>query len=215
MRSILENPGTIYAEAYSKLKTSIKYSSVDKNKKVFLLTSSDKGEGKTTTTANLAISLSLDNKKVLLIDCDLRRPSLHKYLKIESFEGLTEVLIGDISIEKAIGKIKENLYFLPAGNRPPNPAEIVGSEEFEILLQRLKEKFDYIIIDTPPIGFVADAQILSSKVDGVILVVRYGSTKKSELVSCKEALELVGGKLIGSIINGAERERDYKYYHYY
>ena len=94
MKNILENPTTIYAEAYSKLKTSIKYSSADKNNKVFLITSSEKGEGKSTTATNLAISLSFDKKKVLLVDCDLRRPSLHKYLRISGECGLTEVITG-------------------------------------------------------------------------------------------------------------------------
>lgn len=214
MKNILENPTTIYAEAYSKLKTSIKYSSADKNNKVFLITSSEKGEGKSTTATNLAISLSFDKKKVLLVDCDLRRSSLHKYLRISGECGLTEVITGETNVEKAIVNIKDNLFFLPSGNRPPNPAELLGSENFELMLKELKDIFDYIIIDSPPLRVVADAQILSSKVDGVILVVKYGFTKKDELLVCRETLELVGGKLIGTVINGDKKENDYKYYYY-
>lgn len=214
MPSILDDPKSYYAEAFRTIKTNIKYSSADKHKKVLLVTSTEAGEGKSTISANLALSLSQDNKKVIIIDGDLRKPSVHKQFRISGSVGLTEVLIGEQSLDSVKYKINPYLYAIVSGHIPPNPAELLASEEMEKVIEKLREEYDYVIIDTNPIGLVADAQILSSKVDGVILVARYEKTKKENLLSCKKMIDQVGGNTIGVILNGIDEKKG-KYYYYY
>ena len=214
MVNILNNPKSLYAEAIRTIKTNIKYSSADRNKKVILITSSEAGEGKSTISANLALSLSQDNKKVILIDGDLRKPSVHRQFRISAKEGLSEVLIGEKELEKTKVKIDDNLDIIPSGHIPPNPAELLASDKMEEILNTLREEYDYIIIDTNPLGIVADSQILSSKVDGVVLVAKYGSSKKENLITCKKLIDQVGGKVIGVVINMVNSNNN-KYYYYY
>ncbi len=214
MPSILDDPKSYYAEAFRTIKTNIKYSSADKHKKVLLVTSTEAGEGKSTISSNLALSLSQDNKKVIIIDGDLRKPSVHKQFRISGSVGLTELLIGEEALEKIKHKINPYLDAIASGHIPPNPAELLASEEMEKLINKLREEYDYVIIDTNPIGLVADAQILSSKVDGVILVARYEKTKKENLLSCKKMIDQVGGNTIGVVLNGIDEKRG-KYYYYY
>ena len=214
MPSILDDPKSYYAEAFRTIKTNIKYSSADKHKKVLLVTSTEAGEGKSTISSNLALSLSQDNKKVIIIDGDLRKPSVHKQFRISGSVGLTELLIGEEALEKIKHKINPYLDAIASGHIPPNPAELLASEEMEKVIEKLREDYDYVIIDTNPIGLVADAQILSSKVDGVILVARYEKTKKENLLSCKKMIDQVGGNTIGVVLNGIDEKRG-KYYYYY
>ena len=214
MPSILDDPKSYYAEAFRTIKTNIKYSSADKHKKVLLVTSTEAGEGKSTISSNLALSLSQDNKKVIIIDGDLRKPSVHKQFRISGSVGLTELLIGEEALEKIKHKINPYLDAIASGHIPPNPAELLASEEMEKVIEKLREEYDYVIIDTNPIGLVADAQILSSKVDGVILVARYEKTKKENLLSCEKMIDKVGGNTIGVVLNGIDEKRG-KYYYYY
>ena len=215
MPSILDDPKSYYAEAFRTIKTNIKYSSADKHKKVILVTSTEAGEGKSTISSNLALSLSQDNKKIVIVDGDLRKPSIHKQFRISgSSAGLTEVLIGEQSLSSVKFKINPYLDAITSGHIPPNPAELLASEEMEKLIKNLKEEYDYVIIDTNPIGLVADAQILSSKVDGVILVARYEKTKKENLFNCKKMIDQVGGNTIGVVLNGIDEKKG-KYYYYY
>lgn len=214
MPNILDDPKSYYAEAFRTIKTNIKYSSADKHKKVLLVTSTEAGEGKSTISSNLALSLSQDNKKVIIIDGDLRKPSVHKQFGISGSVGLTELLIGEKSINDIKHKVNPYLDAVTSGHIPPNPAELLASEEMEKLIEKLREEYDYVIIDTNPIGLVADAQILSSKVDGVILVARYEKTKKENLLSCKKMIDQVGGNTIGVVLNGIDEKRG-KYYYYY
>ena len=214
MPSILDDPKSYYAEAFRTIKTNIKYSSADKHKKVLLVTSTEAGEGKSTISSNLALSLSQDNKKVIIIDGDLRKPSVHKQFRISGSVGLTELLIGEEALEKIKHKINPYLDAIASGHIPPNPAELLASEEMEKVIEKLREEYDYVIIYTNPIGLVEDAQILSSKVDGVILVARYEKTKKENLLSCKKMIDQVGGNTIGVVLNGIDEKRG-KYYYYY
>jgi len=207
MPNILDDPKSYYAEAFRTIKTNIKYSSADKHKKVLLVTSTEAGEGKSTISSNLALSLSQDNKKVIIIDGDLRKPSVHKQFGISGSVGLTELLIGEKSINDIKHKVNPYLDAVTSGHIPPNPAELLASEEMEKLIEKLREEYDYVIIDTNPIGLVADAQILSSKVDGVILVARYEKTKKENLLSCKKMIDQVGGNTIGVVLNGIDEKR--------
>ena len=190
---------------------------MDQNTKTILVTSSDKNEGKTTTVSNLAVSFANLNKKVLLIDCDLRNASIHKMFKINNIYGLTDILAKDRAVDKCIQKTElENLYVLTAGSTPPNPAEILSSEKMKNLIEDLKNIYDYIFIDTPPIGLVTDAGVLSSFIDGVVLVVKSESIEKKYLEETKKKLDAVDARILGAILNSYKSEqKDYNYYSYY
>ena len=214
MLIVEKQPKSIPAESYRSLRTNIQYSSFDKEVKRILVTSSEPGEGKTTTVVNLALAFSQDEKKVIVIDCDLRKPSIHKQFRISNNIGLSDVVIDNSKLKKAINKHNEYLDILPSGKIPPNPSELLGSKAMENLLNELEEEYDIIIIDTPPVQAVTDSQILSTKVDGVILVVRAERTKKDSVKLAKAALEKVNAHILGVVLNGEERTRS-KYYYYY
>ena len=208
------NSKTIVAESYRTLRTNIQYSSFDKPIKSIVITSSEPGEGKSTTSSNLALSFAQEGKKVILIDCDLRKPVLHKEFQISNSRGLSEFLIGNVEFSKVVYKHESGLHVLPSGLVPPNPAEMLASMAMEHLLTQLEEKYDYIILDTPPVNAVTDSKILSTKVDGTILVVKYGYTKKDAVMEAVKGLRAVNANIIGTVFNGEENKTG-KYYHYY
>ena len=219
MKAIISynDPKSVISEQYRAIRTNIEYSNVDQNTKTILVTSSDKNEGKTTTVSNLAVSFANLNKKVLLIDCDLRNASIHKMFKINNIYGLTDILAKDRAVDKCIQETElENLYVLTAGAIPPNPAEILSSEKMKNLIEDLKNIYDYIFIDTPPIGLVTDAGVLSSFIDGVVLVVKSESVEKKYLEETKKKLDAVDARILGAILNAYKSEqKDYNYYSYY
>ena len=219
MKAIISynDPKSVISEQYRAIRTNIEYSNVDQNTKTILVTSSDKNEGKTTTVSNLAVSFANLNKKVLLIDCDLRNASIHKMFKINNIYGLTDILAKDRAVDKCIQETElKNLYVLTAGATPPNPAEILSSEKMKNLIEDLKNIYDYIFIDTPPIGLVTDAGALSSFIDGVVLVVKSESVEKKYLEETKKKLDAVDARILGAILNSYKSEqKDYNYYSYY
>lgn len=209
-----QKPKSIESEAYKTLRTSIQYSSFNKQLKTMLITSSEKEEGKSTVSGNLALSFAQNNKKIILVDCDLRRPSIHKKFKISNLIGLSEVLIGKISLEETIQRYNDNLDILSSGKIPPNPSEMLSSNAMNNLIETLKEKYDIVILDSAPLQAVTDAQILATKVDGTILVVRAERTKKESIIECKNRLDKVGANIIGTVLNAVENNRG-KYYYYW
>ena len=209
-----KEPKSIVAESYRTLRTNIQYSSFDKEYKIIVVTSSDPGEGKSTTAGNLALSMAQDDKKVILIDCDLRKPSLHKKFKVSNLVGLSDVIIGKTDLVKAVHKYSKNLVLLTSGKIPPNPSEMLSSKIMESLLETLRESFDYIILDTPPVQAVTDSQILSTKADGTILVVRAEKTKRESVQNAVNLLKKVNANIIGIVLNGVDSSRN-KYYYYY
>ena len=209
-----EKPKSIAAEAYRTLRTNIQYSSFDEEIRTIVVTSSEPGEGKSTTAGNIAISFAQAAKKTVIIDCDLRKPSLHKKFKISNIGGLSDILIGKEKIDDVIHHFNEELDVITSGKLPPNPAEMLGSRTMERLLVALKERYDIIILDTAPLQAVTDAQILSTKSDGIILVVRAHATKRESVIQAKGLIEKVGGKILGTVSNGVENTRG-KYYYYY
>ena len=219
MKAIISynDPKSVISEQYRAIRTNIEYSNVDQNTKTILVTSSDKNEGKTTTVSNLAVSFANLNKKVLLIDCDLRNASIHKMFRLNNIYGLTDILAKDRAVDKCIQETElENLYVLTAGATPPNPAEILSSEKMKNLIEDLKNIYDYIFIDTPPIGLVTDAGVLSSFIDGVVLVVKSESVEKKYLEETKKKLDAVDARILGAILNSYKSEqKDYNYYSYY
>lgn len=207
-------PKSISAEKYRVLRTNIQYSSIDKEIRRIVVTSAEPGEGKSTTAGNLALAFSQDNKKVLLIDCDLRKPSVHKKFKISNTLGLSDVIINKEKIQEAIQERNENLDVLSAGKLPPNPSELLGSVTMDKLLEYFETIYDVIILDSPPLHAVTDAQILSKKSDGLVLVVRAEKTKKDSVLAAKALLEKVNAPILGVVLNGGESTKE-KYYYYY
>ena len=214
MLIVEEKPKSIAAEAYRTLRTNIQYSSFDKEIKTIVITSSEPDEGKTTTASNLALSFAQAEKKVILIDCDLRKPSIHKIFKISNLAGLSGVLIGKDKIGEAINRYNENLHILTAGKLPPNPSEMLGSKAMERFLEELRDRYEIIILDSAPLQVVTDAQVLSTKADGTILVVRAEETKRDSVQQAKALLDKVNANILGTVLNGIENIRS-KYYYYY
>lgn len=204
---------SIVEEIYKILRTNLQYSSTNSNLKVIQITSANMGEGKSTVSYNLSKSLALANKKVLLIDCDLRRPLVHKLFNISNVNGLTDMLIYDAPVDNYIKKTNfKNLYILNCGVIPPNPPELLSSVKMTESINNLKNKFDIIILDSPPILPVTDSQILSRLADGTILVTCYDKTDKSSILKSKYLIENVGGKFIGSIFNKCPLSQKHYYY---
>lgn len=209
-----KEPKSIAAESYRTLRTNIQYSSFDKEYKIIVVTSSEPGEGKSTIAGNIALSMAQGDKKVILIDCDLRKPSLHKKFRVSNLVGLSDVIVGKADLASAIHKYNKNLVVLTSGKIPPNPSEMLSSNTMENLLETIKNSFDYIVIDTPPVQAVTDSQILSTKADGTILVVRAEKTKKNSVDNAVNLLKKVNANIIGTVLNGVDISRN-KYYYYY
>ena len=209
-----KEPKSTAAEKYRTLRSNIQYSSFDKECKVMVITSSEPGEGKSTVSGNLALCMAQGDKKVALVDCDLRKPSLHKKFKISNLVGLSDVIIGKSDLINVMHKYNKNLAVITSGKIQPNPSEMLSSKSMEKLLHTLKENFDYIILDTPPILAVTDSQILSTKADGTILVVNAEKTKKDLVRESVNHLKKVNAHIIGTVLNKLEISKD-KYYYYY
>jgi len=208
------------AEAYRILRTSVLLSSAGKPPKTILVTSGQPGEGKTTTAVNTAISLSQLGASVLLIDCDMRRPSAHKILGVDNMRGLSTYLSRNMNVDGLIQKLQmPNLSFIPCGPIPPNPAELISSEKMKRLLADLAERYDHVILDSPPLMNVTDPVILSTMVDGVILVVHGGKSTRDVVRRARHDLDTVNAKVFGVVLNNVDLRREgydnYYYYRYY
>ncbi|HEX8183526.1 MAG TPA: polysaccharide biosynthesis tyrosine autokinase, partial [Blastocatellia bacterium] len=190
------------AEAYRAVRTSILLSAASRPPKVILITSGQPGEGKTTTTINTAISLTQLGASVLVMDCDLRKPMIHKVFGLDEAQGLSTYLSGDVRIEKVVHSAGiTNLSLVPCGIIPPNPSELISSEKMKALLQAMSEQYDHILIDSPPLMNVSDSVILSSMVDGVILVVHGGKSTRTVARRARQELMNVGAKIFGVVLN--------------
>ena len=206
-------PKSIDAEAYRSLRSNIEYSSFDDEYRAIVVTSSVPGEGKSTTSGNLALSLAQSGNKVLLVDCDMRKPSIHKKFKISNISGTAELLLRKESFEDVANFYNENLTIITAGKIPPNPSEMLSSRAMTAFIKEMKKEFKYIILDTPPLQAVTDAQVLSTKVDGVLLIVRAGSTKRDAVLNSVDLIKKVQGKVIGTVLNGVENKKNSYYYY--
>ena len=212
-------------EQYKLLRTNLGFTLPEGQKcPIIGVTSSMRGEGKSTTSVNLSYVLAESGKKVLLIDGDLRIPSIAKKMEISAAPGLTDLLMGydPKQFDEFRTTILDKWYILPAGELPPNPSELLGSHRMEKLLNALKEVFDYIIIDLPPVNIVSDAAAISNFVTGMLVVVREGYTEKKDLERCFRQLRLSGASILGCVMNEAKsgkgsygRYKKYRYYKYY
>ncbi len=207
-----QKPKSIVSEAYKVLRTNIQYSAFDKEIKTIVVTSAQAEEGKSTVSGNLALSFAQIDKKVIIIDCDLRKPSLHKNFKISNLVGLSEILIGQSSLEDAVQRYNNNLDILPSGKIPPNPSEMLSSRAMGALIENLKNRYDIVVLDSAPVQLVTDAQVLSRKVDGAILVIRAQRTSKESAVEAGNLLNKVGANIIGAVLHSVENNGKYYYY---
>lgn len=209
-------PSATASESFRDVRTGLFFRSNVDDIKTILFTSPSPGDGKSTTISNIAISIAQAGKKVCLIDADFRRPRIHQYFGQELSPGLLGVLSGEMELDEAIQDcaIQDDLYLLPAGGRPSNPGELVTSEEFRNLIEALREKFDYVLIDSPPVLPVSDPATIASIVDGVYLVTRIRKGVKLTSQKAKETLDRVGANWMGVIVNGVDENPHYSEYGY-
>ena len=209
------NPKSPISEQYRTLRTNIQFSGVDKKIKSLLITSSEAGAGKSMTAANLAIVYAQQGLKTLLIDADLRKPTVHYTFRLDNLNGLSNALIEGASFETiAQANEIENLDVIPSGPVPPNPSELLSSNQFKKILAEAYEKYDMIIVDSPPMLAVTDAQILATLVDGTVIVARSGMTEIDELKEAVGLIKNVQGNLLGTVLNDVDKDTAGDYYYY-
>ncbi|MBV6736450.1 CpsD/CapB family tyrosine-protein kinase [Priestia megaterium] len=209
------SPKDPVAEQYRTIRTNIQFSNVDQEIKTLVLTSSGSAEGKSTTSSNLATVYAQQGLKVLLIDADLRKPTAHYTFRLENHSGLTNVLTRQSTLDQAVQETEvRELYVLTSGPIPPNPSELLASNQMGTLLKELKQQYDIIIFDTPPILAVSDAQILANQVDASILVVSSGKTDRTAALRAKELLTNAKSKLLGVVLNNRKIDGGNYYYYY-
>ena len=202
-------------EAIRTLRTNIQFCNTDKAVKTICLTSCIPNEGKSSTSINLAVSMARDGKKVLHIDADMRKPRTYKDVTSKLNVGLSNYLSGMVELEEAISSTNiENLNVMMCGPKPPNPAELLGTERFRQMLADLKDRYDYVIVDTPPLGSMIDAAIIASLTDGTILLIEYNTVDYKKAVMVKEQIEKANARILGVVINKIPR-REFKSYYYY
>lgn len=208
-------PKSIIAEQFRTIRTNIQFSMVDETLKSIVVTSADVASGKSMIAANLATTFATDEKRVLLVDADLRQPTVHQTFRLKNTDGLTTLLMQKkVELSDTIYKTHKNgLYLITSGPIPPNPADLLSSNRMAHLIKEMEEMFDLIIFDMPPVLPVTDAQVMGSKVDGAIFVIPDGRVKKEEALKAKELLEIADVNIIGAIMNQVEASKDSYYYY--
>lgn len=208
------NPKSPISEQYRTIRTNIQFSSIDTQYQTLLVTSAGSSEGKSTTVANLAVVLAQQGKSVLLVDGDLRKPTVHYTFKVSNIQGITNVLTKQRSLENTVQQTEvEHLYLLTSGPIPPNPSELLNSNAMEMMIEEAKSKYDYVLFDSPPVLAVTDAQVLANRCEGVILVTSSGKTEREDAVKAKELLENAKAKILGVVLNAKDMsDSDYYYY---
>lgn len=202
-------------EAYKSLRTNIRFAIRGDGCKKICITSATAGEGKSITLLNLAISIAESGQKVLLIDADMRRPAIARLLVEKPAPGLSNILAGLTMAEEAVRKdIYPNLDIIFSGDVPPNPSEILSTTEMAVLIEKMSNVYDYVLVDTPPVGVVSDACLVANLLDGVLLLVRQGRTKKEQVKRAVKNLQLTGARILGYVLNGTieEQKDSYGYY---
>lgn len=211
------HPKSPISEAYRTLRTNLHFSSMRGFIRLILLTSAGPEEGKSTTLANLAVTLAQSGKKVLVADCDLRKPVQHKIFEVPNIRGLTNLLVEGLEPSEVIQETKvPGIWMMTAGPIPPNPAELLDSTAFKELLPKLLENYDHVLIDSPPAVAVTDATIIAPQVHGVLLVIKSGEARNEMVKEAKAILDKANARVIGAVLNGVEYSSDeYRYYYYY
>lgn len=219
LQMIFKSNSFQYVEAYKMLRTNLNFITCTTDTKVMAVTSAIPKEGKTNVIINLAITLAESGEKVLVVDADMRKPMLHKYLKIpHKKQGLSNVLSGTMELNSVIVKLNLeglSIYVLPCGPIPPNPTELLGSNRMEEIVETVRDNFDYVLIDTPPASIVTDVLALGNLIDGVLLVVRQKFATIDTVKGAQKNLEAVGVKILGVIFNAFEVKKTNKGQAYY
>ena len=210
-RLLTANSSFATKEAYNSIRTKLMFTGKGEKCPVFVVTSSLMHDGKTTNAVNLAISIANTEKKVLLVDGDLRKPTVHRYFSLENKDGLSEILAGLTNEIRIRNTSTENLHVLTSGQIPPNPAELLGSAQMDTLLEYVRNYFDYVIIDTPPINVVTDAAILAEKITGYVFIIQGGKNHFNEVDYGLNTLKQMNGRVVGMILNDVSGKAELKY----
>ena len=212
----LVNPKSPISEAYRSLRTNIQFTAADDQIQVIMVTSAGPGEGKSTTVSNLAVTYAQAEQKVLVMEADLRKPTVHKMFLQPNRIGISNVMLNQVTLNDIIRETDvPNLYVITSGPIPPNPSEILGSKKMAKAIAELREMFDIIIIDTPPVLALTDAQVVATNSDGVIMVIDSGKVKRDAAIKAKANLEHVNARMLGVVLNNVKRNGSDSYYYYY
>lgn len=211
-----KHPKAPVAEAYRTLRTNLGFADMDNPPRSIMVSSTDPQDGKSTVVANLAVVMAQTGKKVLLVDCDLRKPVQHRIFHVENHRGFTNCLVQKLDVKGVVHEgLAGNLSLLSSGPVPPNPAEILASEQVRKLWPVLLKEYDYVFIDSPPLLAVADASIIAAQVDGVLLVVRSAATRIDLAREAKSQILKANARLLGVVLNQVKVNRhNYQYYYY-
>lgn len=209
-------PKSPVSEAFRNMRTNILFSDIDNEMQVLAITSSGGSEGKTTILANYGVTLCQSGKRVLIVDCDLRKPQVHRRFDLNNSKGLTNLLLREIPAIEGIQKTEvPNLFVISAGPIPPNPSEILASRRMADLVAELKLNFDYILLDAPPLGMVTDAAVLNSVVEGYLILVSLGSANRDGILNILETFKNINAHIIGIIANKVPTTKRFSKYGYY
>ena len=208
----LRDPRAPASEAYRTLRTNIQFSSLDKPLHTLLATSTAPDEGKSTTLAHLAVTMAQAEQRVILVDCDLRRPTLHTLFGLANEAGLTSMILAQEDAPPLQETGVPGLSLLSSGPLPPRPADILGSRRMEAVIARLRAEADIVLFDTPPVVAVTDAAVLATKVDGVLLIFQAGKTSRDRARRARQILDQVKANIVGVVLNNAAVEQGYGYY---
>nr|WP_106784424.1 CpsD/CapB family tyrosine-protein kinase [Lysinibacillus timonensis] len=207
---------SIFSEQFKTIRTNISFAMPDRDLKTILVTSSQPGEGKSTIASNMGVVFAQEGKKVLLVDADMRKPTLHYTFNMYNIYGLSNVLSGQKAYEEVINEtFVDGLSVMPSGAIPPNPTELLASEKLNRMVNELREQYDMIIFDAPPLLAISDAQILSHKLDGTLLVVNTGETERASILKAKATLQGSQANILGVILNNYEITPESYYYQEY
>jgi non-specific protein-tyrosine kinase len=204
---MVKAPRSPAAEAYRTLSTNIQFSSLDRDLRTLLVSSVGPDEGKTIVLANLAITMAESGRRVVMVDCDLRRPGLHQLFGLANQPGLTTMMLDELLAPPLQATSVANVSLISAGPLPPNPAELISSERFSRVIERICAHADVVLVDAPPVSAVADATILATRVDGVLLVVDSGRTRRDTARRATDQLQRVGARLLGAVLTNVKPER--------
>ncbi len=209
----LTDPRSPISEAYRTLRTNLSFYSLDNPIRSLVVTSAAMGEGKSTTIANLAVTMAQSGRRTILVDCDLRRPSLHDIFNLKQEPGLTNMVLGQDEKPPLQVTGVENLWLLSSGTLPPNPADLLGTKRVDQVIAILQEQADIVLFDAPPVVAVTDAAVLGAKVDGVLLVISAGKTRRDHAERAKEMLEKARVRIVGvALVNAPKSEAMGSYY---